>query len=344
MLPRSWLGLPMPSHRLKRRDFITLLGGATAWPIAGRAQQSAGIRRVGVLLNLSENDVEAQRLIKAFRDGLAQLGWADGRNLRIDYRWAGGAVDRIRTFAKELVEVSPDIMVGYATPSVAALQQETRSIPIVFLSVTDPVGQGLVASLAHPGGNITGFAVFELSLGTKWMGALKQIAPSLKRVTTIFNPKTAPYYSLYLDAIEKAASSFGVEPIVVEVHDDADIERAISTLSREPDSGLIAMPDSFNMVHRRTIIALVERYRLPAMYYFPFFARDGGLISYGPDEADMFRQAAGYVDRILKGAKASDLPVQQPTKYELVINLKTAKALGLTVPEPFLQTADEVIE
>src|SRR5262245_17077232 len=232
----------------------------------------------------------------------------------------------------------------YATPSVVALQQETRSIPIVFLSVTDPVGQGLVASLAHPGGNITGFAVFELSLGTKWMGALKQIAPSLKRVTTIFNPKTAPYYSLYLDAIEKAASSFAVEPIVVEVYDDADIERAISTLSRNPDGGLIAMPDSFNMVHRRTIIALVDRYRLPAMYYFPFFARDGGLISYGPDEADMFRQAAGYVDRILKGAKASDLPVQQPTKYELVINLKTAKALGLTIPEPFLQTADEVIE
>ena len=308
------------------------------------AQQHTEIRRLGVLLNLSENDVEAQRLLKAFHEGLAQLGWTDGRNLRIDYRWAGGDVGQIRTFAKELVELSPDIMVGYATPSVAALQQETRSIPIVFLSVTDPVGQGLVASLAHPGGNITGFAVFELSLGTKWVGALKQIAPSLKRVTTIFNPKTAPYYSLYLDAIKKAASSFAVEPIVVEVHDDADIERAISTLSREPDSGLIAMPDSFNMVHRRTIIAQVDRYRLPAMYYFPFFARDGGLISYGPDEADMFRQAAGYVDRILKGAKVGDLPVQQPTKYELVINLKTAKALGFTVPEPFLQTADEVIE
>jgi putative ABC transport system substrate-binding protein len=335
----------MQFDRLRRREFIAVLGAAVAArPLAARAQQPTGIRRLGVLLNLSENDVEAQRLVKAFREGLAQLGWADGRNLRIDYRWAGGDVGRIRAFAKELVEMSPDIMVGYATPSVAALQQETRSIPIVFLSVTDPVGQGLVTSLAHPGGNITGFAVFEFSLGTKWMGALKQIAPSLRRVTTIFNPKTAPYYSLYLDAIEKAASSFAVEPIVVEVHDDADIERAIITLSREPDSGLIAMPDSFNMVHRRTIIGLVDRYRLPAMYYFPFFARDGGLISYGPDEADMFRQAAGYVDRILKGAKASDLPVQQPTKYELVINLKTAKTLGLTIPEPFLQTADEVIE
>jgi putative ABC transport system substrate-binding protein len=269
---------------------------------------------------------------------------ADGSNLRIDYRWAGGDVGRIRAFAKQLVELSPDIIVGYATPSVLALQQETRSIPIIFLSVTDPVGQGLVANLAHPGGNITGFAVFEFSLGTKWMEALKQVVPNLRRVTTIFNPKTAPYYPLYLRAIEEAASSFAVEPIVVEVHDDAEIERAISTLAREPDGGLIVMPDSFNMVHRRTIIAQVDQYRVPAMYYFPFFAMDGGLISYGPDEIDMFRRTAGYVDRILKGAKASDLPVQQPTKYELVINLKTAKALGFTIPEPFLQTADEVIE
>src|ERR1700751_642010 len=235
---------------IRRRELIVTLGSAAAvWPLMARAQQPTGMRRLGMLLNLSESDVEAQRLLKAFREGLAQLGWADGRDLRIDYRWAGGDVGQIKTFAKELAELSADIMVGYATPSVAALQQETRSIPIVFLSVTDPVGQGLVASLAHPGGNITGFAVFELSLGTKWMGALKQIAPSLKRVTTIFNPKTAPYYSLYLDAIGKAASSFAVEPIVGEVHDDADIERAISTLSR---------------------------------------------------------------------------PVQQPTKYELVINLKTA--------------------
>jgi putative ABC transport system substrate-binding protein len=335
----------MASHIGRRKFLATLGGAAVAWPLAARAQQPDRMRRIGVLVNLSENDVEAQRLVKAFREGLAQLGWADGRNLRIDYRWAGGDVGHIRAFAKELVGLSPDIIVCSTTPSVVALQQETRSIPIVFLSVTDPVGQGLVASLAHPGSNITGFALFEISLGTKWMGALKQIAPSLKRVTTIFNPKTAPYYSLYLDAIEKAASSFAVEgPIVVEVHDDADIERAISTQSREPDSGLIAMPDSFNFVHRRTIIALVDRYRLPAMYFLPFFARDGGLISYGPDEADMFRQAAGYVDRILKGAKASDLPVQQPTRYQLVINLKTAKALGLEVPNSLQLLADEVIE
>jgi putative ABC transport system substrate-binding protein len=329
---------------MRRRDFIMLAGGTAAWPLATLAQQPAGMRRIGVLMNLSENDLEAQRLVTAFREELAQQGWVDGRNIQIDYRWAGGDVGRIRAFAKELVELSPDVIVGYATPSVVALHQETRSIPIVFLSVTDPVGQGLVANLAHPGGNITGFAVFEFSLGTKWMEALKQIAPSLRRVTTIFNPTTAPYYPLYLRAIEKAASSFGVELIVVEVHDDAEIESAISTLAREPDGGLIVMPDSFNMVHRRTIIALADRYRLPAMYYFPFFATDGGLISYGPDEIDMFRRTAGYVDRILKGAKAGDLPVQQPTKFELVINMKTAKALGLDVPLFLQQRADEVIE
>jgi putative ABC transport system substrate-binding protein len=246
--------------------------------------------------------------------------------------------------AKELVALSPDIIVGYATPSVVALQHETGSIPIVFLSVTDPLGQGLVASLAHPGGNITGFAVFEFSLGTKWVETLKQISPNLKRVTTIFNPKTAPYYSLYLRAIEKAATSLAIEPIVVEIHDDAEIERAISNLAHEPDSGLIAMPDSFNMAHRQTIIAFADQYHLPAMYYFPLFAVDGGLISYGPDETDMFRRTADYVDRILKGAKAGDLPVQQPTNFRLVINLKVAKAVGLNVPTALLASADEVIQ
>jgi len=259
------------------------------------------------------------------------LGWVDGRNLRIDYRWAAGDVGRIKAFARELVELSPDIIVGYGTPTVVALQQETRSIHIVFLSVTDPVGQGLVASLARPGGNVTGFAVFETSLGTKWMEALKQISPNLRRVTTICT-------------IEKAASLFAVEPIAVEVTDDGEIERAISTLAREPDGGLIVMPDTLNMVHRRTIIALADRYRQPAIYYFPFFATDGGLISYGPDEIDMFRRAAGYVDRILKGDKASGLPVQQPTSFRLVINLKTARVLGLEIPPTLLARADEVIE
>jgi len=330
---------------MRRRELIALLGGATtAWPLVTRAQQTAGVRRIGVLINLSENDQEAQRLLTAFREELARLGWVDGRNLRIDYRWTSGNVARIRTLAKELVQLSPDIIVGYATPSVVSLREETDSIPIVFLSVTDPVGQGLVESLAHPGGNITGFAVFEFSLGAKWLEALRQIAPNLKRVTTIFNPKTAPYYPLYLRAIEKAASSMNVEAIAIEVHDETEIERTINTLGREPDSGLIAMPDSFNMAHRQTIIASAGQYHLPAIYYFPLFASDGGLISYGPDETDMFRRTAGYIDRILKGAKAGDLPVQQPTSFRLVINLKTAKALGITVPAGLLAGADEVIE
>jgi putative ABC transport system substrate-binding protein len=330
---------------MRRREFIKVVAGsAAAWPFASRAQQLVAMRRVGVLINFSENDLRAQRLITTFQERLAQLGWIDGRNLRIDYRWGGGNVDRVRALAKELVGLSPDVIVGYATPSVLALQRETGSIPIVFLSVTDPVGQGLVASLAHPGGNITGFAVFEFSLGTKWMEALKQIAPNLKRVTTIFNPETAPYYRLYLSTIEKAASSLAVELIVAEVHDDAEIEKTMNILAREPDSGLIVMPDTFNMAHRQTIIAFADRHRLPAMYYFPIFATDGGLISYGPDETDQFRQTAGYVDRILKGTKASDLPVQHPTSFRLVINLKTAKAIGIQIPVSLLAGADEVIE
>jgi len=330
---------------IQRREFITLLGGAAvAWPVAARAQQSERTRRIGVLLNLSEDDLEAQRLITAFREALAQLGWNDGRNLRIDYRWAGGDVGRIRTLAKELMELTPDITVGYGTPVVVALQQLTRSIPIVFLSVTDPVGQGLVESLTHPGGNITGFAVFEISLGTKWLEVLKQMTPGLKRVVTIYNPKTAPYYPLYLRAIEQAAPSFAVETIALEVNNDAEIEHAISAAARQSGGGLIVMPDTFNMVHRRTTIGLAAQHRLPAIYYFPFFAREGGLISYGPDEIDMFRRTAGYVDRILKGAKASDLPVQQPIAFRLVINLKAAKALEVTVPDKLLVAADEVIE
>ena len=328
---------------IARRKFIAALSGAAfAWPLAARAQGER-MRRIGVLMNAAENDPDARSGVEVFRRGLHELGWSEGRNLQIDYRWGGGDVGRIKIFAKELVDLSPDVIVGHTTPSVVALRQETRSIPIVFLTVTDPVGQGFVASLAHPGGNITGFQVFEFSLGTKWMETLKQIAP-LRRVATIFNPETAPYYPLYLHTIEKAASSFAVELIAVEVHDDAEIERAISTLAREPGGGLIVFPDSFNAVHRRTIIALVEQYRLPAIYFFRYFAVDGGLISYGPDEIDMFRRTAGYVDRILKGEKPADLPVQQPTKFQLVINLKTAKTLGLTIPQLVLATADEVIE
>jgi putative ABC transport system substrate-binding protein len=328
---------------MKRREFITLVGGAVGtWPLIVRAQQRDRVRLIGALMAVGESDVESG--VAVFRQGLHERGWSEDRNLRIDYRWAGGDVGRIRAFAKELVDLSPDLIVAYATPSVLALRELTRSIPIVFLSVTDPVGQGLVASLAHPGGNITGFSIFEFSLGTKWMEALKQLVPNLRRVITIYNPETAPYYPLYLSAIEKAAASFAVEPIALEVHDDAEIERGISTLAREPDGGLIVMPDSFNLAHRRTIIALVDQYRLPAMYYFRYYAKDGGLISYGPDEIDMFLKVASYVDRVLKGAVPSVLPVQQPTKFALVINLKTAKALGITVPQNLLVAADEVIE
>jgi putative ABC transport system substrate-binding protein len=332
------------SINIARRKFVAALSGAVAWPLAARAQQAERMRRIGVLMNAAENDPDARSEFEVFRQGLHELGWSEGRNLQIDYRWGGGDVGRIKVFAKELIDLSPDVIVGHTTPSVVALRQETHSIPIVFLTVTDPVGQGFVASLAHPGGNITGFQVFEFSLGAKWMDTLKQIAPSLTRVATFFNPETAPYYPLYLRTIEKAASSFAVELIAVEVHDDAEIERAISTLAREPDGGLIVFPDSFNVVHRQTIIALVERYRLPAIYDFRYFAVDGGLISYGTDEIDLFRRTATYVDRILKGEKPGDLPVQQPTKFELVINLKTAKALGLTVPQTLLVAADDVIE
>jgi putative tryptophan/tyrosine transport system substrate-binding protein len=330
---------------MRRRDFIKLIAGSVVgWPLATRAQQAERMRRIGVLMMVAENDPDARSGVEVFRQGLHELGWSEGHNLQIDYRWGGGDLGRIKVFAKELVDLSPDVIVGHSTPSLVALRHETHSIPIVFLSVTDPVGQGFVASLAHPGGNITGFQVFEFSLGTKWMDTLKQIAPSLRRVATIFNPETAPYYPLYLRTIEKAASSLAVELIAVEVHDDAEIERAISTLAREPGGGLIVFPDIFNAVHRRTIIALVERYSLPAIYWSRYFATDGGLVSYGPDEIDMFRRTAGYVDRIIKGEKPADLPVQQPSKFELVINLKTAKMLGLNVPLLLQASADEVIE
>jgi putative tryptophan/tyrosine transport system substrate-binding protein len=330
---------------MRRRDFIKVIAGSlVGWSLATRAEQAERMRRIGVLMTPAENDPDARSGIEVFRQGLHELGWSEGRNLQIDYRWGGGDFGRIKVFAKELIDLSPDVLVGHSTPSVVALRQKTHSIPIVFLTVTDPVGQGFVASLAHPGGNITGFSVFEFSLGTKWMETLKQITPSIRRVATFFNPETAPYYPLYLRTIEKAASSFAVELISVEVHDDVEIERAISALAREPDGALIVFPDTFNAVHRRTIIALVDQYRLPAIYYFRYFAAEGGLVSYGPDEIDLFRGTATYVDRILKGEKPGDLPVQQPTKFQLVINLKTAKTLGLTVPLPLQASADEVIE
>jgi putative ABC transport system substrate-binding protein len=330
---------------MRRRGFIMLLGGAAAaWPLVARAQQPDRVRRVGILMSAAESDKDAQLGIAVFRETLDRLGWIEGRNLRIESRWGEANPARITALAKELVELSPDILVAYTTPAVKALQEETRSIPIVFLSVTDPLGQGIVASLAHPGGNTTGFAVFEFSLGAKFLEILKQISPNVARVTTIFNPETAPYYPLYLRSIEQGASSFAVELIAVEIHNDADIESTLGALARDPDAGLIVLPDSFNIVHRARIIELVNRHRLPAIYFFQYFARDGGLVSYGPDENELFRRTASYVDRIFKGDRPSDLPVQHPTKFTMVINLRTAKALGFIIPPLLLASADEVIE
>jgi putative tryptophan/tyrosine transport system substrate-binding protein len=293
---------------------------------------------------VAESDRDVQQGLGAFRQSLGELGWREGSNLRFEYRWGAADADHIRAYARELVELSPDLLLAHSTPPVVALMQETRSIPIVFLTVTDPLGQGLVRSLAHPGGNITGFSVFMISLGAKWLEVLKEIAPRVTRATIIFNPQTAPYYPLYLRSIEQAAPSFSVEPVAVQVHNASDIERAITTVAGERNGGLIILPDSFNVVHRQVIIDLVARYRLPVVYYFRYFAADGGLISYGPDEIDLFRRAAGYVDRVLKGAKPADLPVQQPSRFEMVINLKTAKALGITIPQSVLVRADEVIQ
>jgi putative ABC transport system substrate-binding protein len=330
---------------LGRRELLVALGGAVAaWPLAARAQQAERIRRIGVLMAVAESDADVRSGVALFQQSLQEFGWKDGRNIRIDYRWGDADADRIQALAKELVGLQPDVLVAHSTPSAKGLLQATRSVPIVFLTVTDPLGQGLVASLSHPGGNITGFSVFEFSLGTKWVEVLKQIAPGTRRVTAIFNPETAPYYGMYLRSIEAATSAIGVELIAAQVHSEDDISNIIRKVGSEPNGGLFVLPDSHNVVHRKRIIELSAQYRLPAIYYFRYFASDGGLISYGPDEMDLFVRTASYVDRILKGASASDLPVQQPIKFELVINLKTAKALGLNVPDRLLALANEVIE
>jgi putative ABC transport system substrate-binding protein len=329
---------------MKRREFITLLGGAaTAWPLAARAQ-SERVRRIGVLMGWSDIDPVYRARFATFERGLAKLGWMDGKNIRIDVRWTLGDVERARFFAKELVELKPDVILAGATPATAALQRETRTIPIVFVVVSDPVGSGFVANLPRPGGNITGFTNIEASMGGKWLEMLKEAAPRLRRVAIMFNPDTATGGgSYYLSSFEAAARSLAVEPITVRVHSDAEIETEIASLGRE-QAGLVVMSDSFMSIHRGTVIRLAARNNVPAIAEIPSFAPEGGLISYGTNPSDLFPPAAAYVDRILKGEKPADLPVVQPTKYELAINLKTAKALGLTIPESFLVRADEVIE
>jgi putative ABC transport system substrate-binding protein len=330
---------------MRRRAFITLLGGAAAvWPLAVRAQQPGSIRRIGVLTGWAESDPEAKADLAAFVRGLAQLGWADGRNVRIDYRWANGDVDRMRTFAKELAELRPDVILANTTPATVALQRETRTIPIVFVIVSDPVGSGFVKSLPNPGGNITGFINIEASLGGKWLELLKEIAPAVRRVAIMFNPDTAPGGgSYFLSPFEVAARSIAVEPITAPVRSDAEIENVISSLGRE-QGGLVLMTDGYMTVHRGLIISLAARKHVPAIYAESFSAKDGGLLSYGANSLDIFRHAVPYVDRILRGVTPGDLPVQVPSLFELVINLKTAKALGLTVPPSLLAIADEVIE
>ena len=330
---------------MRRREFLTLLGGLTAaWPLGARAQQPDQLRRIGVLNVLAETDVEGQRWDAAFRKRLNELGWIDGRSVHIDYRWGAGSVDRLQLFAKELVQLNPDVLVGNTTPATAALQKETPTMPIVFTTVSDPVGSGFVASLAKPGGNITGFINIEGSLGGKWVELMREVAPSVSRVGLMFNPQTAPYARYYLDTFRSAAAMLKIEPVDAQVHSVADVEAVMTKLGREAGAGLVVMPDTSMVVYRETIVSFANRGRLPAIYPFRVFAVAGGLLSYGIDLSDLQRGAATYVDRILRGAKPNELPVQLPTKFEMIINLKTAKMLGLTMPQSLLVSADEVIE
>jgi putative ABC transport system substrate-binding protein len=329
---------------MRRREFITLLGGAVAWPLAARGQQSERMRRVAFLHPYAENDPEVRARVVAFRQGLEALGWTENRNIRIEHLYSGGDLDKIQAYAKELVRAAPDVIAGSGTPITAALKQATDTIPIVFNVVNDPVGQGFVATMSHPGGNLTGFTFIDFPLIGKWLQMLKEIAPNVRRITLMFNPDTAPFYPVFLREFGAAPTSLAVELSASAVHNEAEIEAAILALAREPGAGLIAAPDAFINTRRHLIMALVERHRLPAIYGFRQFVTEGALLSYGPDTSDIVRRSASYIDRILKGEKVAVLPVQAPSKYDLVINLKTAKALGLDVPPTLLARADEVIE
>jgi putative tryptophan/tyrosine transport system substrate-binding protein len=329
---------------MRRREFIEFVGGAMAWPVAVRAQQRERLRSVGVLMGIAEGDADARPRANAFQQGLQELGWIVGQNIRIEYRWAAADPERMRAHAVGLVALAPDLILANTTPVMVALRQASRTIPMVFVQVVDPIGAGFVSSLARPGGNITGYVNFEFSMAGKWLETLKKILPSVTRVGIVYNPETAPFGPSFVRVIDAAAPSFAVDAVRILVRTVAELESGIAAFAAKPDGGLIILPDLFNTSHRDAIIGLAARHRLPAVYPFRYFAESGGMISDGVDTVDLFRQSASYVDRILKGVNPGELPVQQPSKFELVINLKTAKALGLTVPPSLLARADEVIE
>jgi putative tryptophan/tyrosine transport system substrate-binding protein len=329
---------------MRRRHFITLVGGASAaLPLAVRAQQLERMRRIGVLMITTEG-AEGQTRAALLRQGFSELGWTEGRNIRIDYQWSGGDGARAKTLAAELVSQKPDVIIATTTLSLTAVRNETNTIPIVFVNVGDPIAQGFVSSLAHPGGNITGFTSFEFATSAKWLELIKEIVPELRRVAFIFNPEAAPFAEKFVKSIERAAPSFGVELIVSPTRDAAEIDRALTAVLGNPKGGLIVDPDAFTSANRALIISLAARYHLPAIYPLRFYVVEGGLLSYGNDLNEVWRRVPSYVDKILKGASPGDLPIQQPTKFELIINLKTAKALGLTIPPTLLARATEVID
>jgi putative ABC transport system substrate-binding protein len=335
----------MQFGQLRRREFITILGGAaTVWPFAARAQQPDGMRRIGILMTALESDTEYQTYISSLRKELQNLGWSEGRNLRIEYRWGALNVDLRRQFAEQLIALQPDVIFSQNTPTTATLHQQTKTVPIVFVLVSDPIGAGFVTSFSRPGGNITGFLSMEATVAGKWLGLLKEIAPHVTRAIVLFNPTTAPYFELYLDPLKAAAPSYGVEVVLAPVRDASELETVLAANAREPNGGLIAMSDAFLNVYRNEVTSLAARYRLPAVYPYHYFFEAGGLMYYGPEMVDQYRRAASYLSRILKGEKPAELPVQAPIKYVLAINTKTAKALGLEVPPMLLARADEVIE
>jgi putative tryptophan/tyrosine transport system substrate-binding protein len=328
---------------MRRREAITLLGGAAAWPVAARAQPGERVRRIGIFISGTEADPEMQARVTTFRAALERLGWSEGRNVRFDIRYGSSAPERYQAIAKELVALQPDVIFAHTTPIVAALKRETTTVPVVFVSVSDPVGSDLVASLARPGGNITGLLLYEASITGKWLAMLKEIAPGLARVALMANPRTTPYDS-FLRAAEVAAPALAIELVPSRTANAADIERTIESLARTPNGGLLVLPDGTSILHRDLILVLTARYRLPTVYGFRFFVTAGGLMSYGADILEQHRQAAALVDRILHGSNPADLPVQAPTRYQTVVNLKTARALGFSVPPGLLVAADEVIE